>query len=92
MQIDARTSDAIAMAVRYGCPIYTFEFIMESAGVILDDEEKQQKTPILAKSTSIEDMNTASLEKLLEEALQKEDYEKAAQIRDIISSKKSQDS
>ncbi|MBL0025105.1 MAG: bifunctional nuclease family protein [Saprospiraceae bacterium] len=43
MQIDARTSDAIAMAVRYGCPIYTFEFIMESAGVILDDEEKQQK-------------------------------------------------
>ncbi|MBL0025104.1 MAG: UvrB/UvrC motif-containing protein [Saprospiraceae bacterium] len=37
-------------------------------------------------------MNTASLEKLLEEALQKEDYEKAAQIRDIISSKKSQDS
>ena len=89
MQIDARTSDAIAMAVRFACPIYTFEFIMESAGVILDEEEKARKTPVRPKTTSIEDMNVQSLEKLLDEALQKEDYEKAAQIRDIISSKKS---
>lgn len=92
IQIDARTSDAIAMAVRFSCPIYTFEFIMESAGVILDEEEKPTKTPVRPKTTSIEDMNLQSLEKLLEEALQKEDYEKAAQIRDIISSKKSIDS
>lgn len=92
IQIDARTSDAIAMAVRFSCPIYTFEFIMESAGVILDEEEKPTKTPVRPKTTSIEDMNVQSLEKLLEEALQKEDYEKAAQIRDIISSKKSIDS
>lgn len=41
-----------------------------------------------SKSTSIEDMNLTSLEKLLDEALHKEDYEKAAQIRDIINSKK----
>jgi bifunctional DNase/RNase len=92
MQIDARTSDAIAMAVRFACPIYTFEFIMESAGVILDEEEKARKTPVRPKTTSIEDMNVQSLEKLLDEALQKEDYEKAAQIRDIISSKKSMES
>jgi bifunctional DNase/RNase len=92
MQIDARTSDAIAMAVRFACPIYTFEFIMESAGVILDEEEKPTKTPVRPKTTSIEDMNLQSLEKLLDEALQKEDYEKAAQIRDIISSKKSMES
>jgi bifunctional DNase/RNase len=94
MQIDARTSDAISMAVRYGCPIYTFEFIMESAGVILDEEEatESKKAPTKARSTSIEDMNLSSLEKLLDEALQKEDYEKAAQIRDIISSKKTSDS
>ncbi|MBK8627476.1 MAG: bifunctional nuclease family protein [Saprospiraceae bacterium] len=94
MQIDARTSDAISMAVRYGCPIYTFEFIMESAGVILDEEEQQasKKAPIKSRATSIEDMNLSSLEKLLDEALQKEDYEKAAQIRDIISSKKSSES
>jgi hypothetical protein len=90
MQIDARTSDAISMAVRYGCPIYTFEFIMESAGVILDEEDQSSapKTPVRSRTNSIEDMNVASLEKLLDEALQKEDYEKAAQIRDIISSKK----
>jgi bifunctional DNase/RNase len=92
MQIDARTSDAIAMAVRYGCPIFTFEFIMETAGVILDEEEKAQKTPVRPKTTSMEDMNLSSLEKLLDEALHKEDYEKAAQIRDIINSKKSQES
>ena len=94
MQIDARTSDAISMAVRYGCPIYTFEFIMESAGVILDEEKQQasKKAPIKSRATSIEDMNLSSLEKLLDEALQKEDYEKAAQIRDIISSKKSSES
>ncbi|MBK7637463.1 MAG: bifunctional nuclease family protein [Saprospiraceae bacterium] len=92
MQIDARTSDAIAMAVRFACPIYTFESIMESAGVILDEEEKARKTPVRPKTTSIEDMNVQSLEKLLDEALQKEDYEKAAQIRDIISSKKSMES
>ena len=94
MQIDARTSDAISMAVRYGCPIFTFEFIMESAGVILDEEEQKQdkKKAVKSKSTSIEDMNLASLEKLLDEALQKEDYEKAAQIRDIINSKKTSDS
>jgi uncharacterized protein len=92
MQIDARTSDAIAMAVRYSCPIYTFEFIMESAGVILDEEEKSHKTPVRPKTTSIEDMNLSSLEKILDEALQKEDYEKAAQIRDIINNKKSLDS
>ncbi len=94
MQIDARTSDAISMAVRYGCPIYTYEFIMESAGVILEeeDQQKEKKTALKAKSTTIEDMSVSSLEKLLDEALQKEDYEKAAQIRDIINSKKSSDS
>lgn len=94
MQIDARTSDAISMAVRYGCPIFTFDFIMESAGVLLDEETEStpKKVPSRPKTTSIEDMNLASLEKLLDEALQKEDYEKAAQIRDIISSKKTGDS
>lgn len=93
MQIDARTSDAISMAVRYQCPIYTFEFIMESAGVILEDEESQEKkAPTKTKSTSIADMSISSLEKLLEESLAKEDYEKAAQIRDIINTKKNSDS
>jgi bifunctional DNase/RNase len=94
MQIDARTSDAISMAVRFGCPIYTFDFIMDSAGVILDEEDQPQekKSSAKPKSASIENMSISSLEKLLDESLAKEDYEKAAQIRDIINSKKSSDS
>ena len=93
MQIDARTSDAISMAVRYGCPIYTFEFIMESAGVVLDEEEDTKpNAPTKPKGSSIETMSLAGLERLLDEALEKEDYERAAQIRDIITKKKSNDS
>ncbi len=94
IQIDARTSDAIAMAVRYECPIYTYEFIMESAGVILDeeDEEKPASKPKKSKAETIEDMSLSSLEKLLEAALAREDYEKAAQIRDVINNKKLSDS
>ena len=42
-EIDSRTSDAIAMAVRYGCPIFTYEFIMENAGVVLDDQEEEEE-------------------------------------------------
>ncbi|KXK39812.1 MAG: bifunctional nuclease family protein [Saprospiraceae bacterium] len=94
IQIDARTSDAISMAVRFDCPIYTYEFILESAGVILDeDAEKEVKTePARSKAKSIEDLSISSLEKMLEEALAKEDYEKAAQLRDIINHKKSSNS
>ncbi|MBC7886097.1 MAG: bifunctional nuclease family protein [Saprospiraceae bacterium] len=94
IQIDARTSDAISMAVRYGCPIYTFEFIMENAGVILDEEEEEKKPTIGSKSkrSAIENMSLSGLEKLLEESLEKEDYERAAQLRDLINSKKTSDS
>lgn len=94
IQIDARTSDAIAMAVRYECPIYTYEFIMESAGVILDEEDEQKPAgkPKKSKAETIEDMSLSSLEKLLEAALAREDYEKAAQIRDVINNKKLSDS
>jgi protein-arginine kinase activator protein McsA len=89
------------MAVRYGCPIYTFDFIMDTAGVTLDETEEQSEPSEGAgaktkttktKSISLEEMGIPSLEKLLEEALQKEDYEKAAQIRDILHSKKGNDS
>lgn len=93
LAIDARTSDAISMAVRFGCPIFTYDFIMDSAGVILDNEadtSAPQNKP--KRSKSLEDLNINSLEKMLEEALHKEDYEKAAEIRDIITKKKSSES
>jgi bifunctional DNase/RNase len=89
LQIDARTSDAISLAVRYNCPIYTYEFILESAGVILDEDPQQEsKVAAVPKKPSLENMSVESLEKSLAEALEKEDYEKAAIIRDILQEKK----
>ena len=84
--IDSRTSDAIAMAVRYDCPIYTLEFIMEEAGVILEDSEQKPKRK-RKKPANTDDLSMYSvkaLQKILDEALDKEDYEKAAKIRDEI--------
>lgn len=89
LQIDARTSDAISLAVRFGCPIFTYEFILESAGVLLDDETQgEQKPAARVKPPSLESMSIESLESSLQEALEKEDYEKAALIRDILQEKK----
>ena len=51
IEVDSRTSDAIAMAVRYNCPIFTFEFIMESAGVVLDEKENDK----ILKSSKVRD-------------------------------------
>lgn len=94
LEIDSRTSDALAMAVRFNCPIYTFEFILDAAGVILEDSDEEDlegsvgsnkkrkrtpKKPVELGQRSIED-----LEKLLESVLEKEDYRKAAEIRDEI--------
>jgi len=84
--IDSRTSDAIAMAVRYDCPIYTLEFIMEEAGVILEETEEKPKRK-RKKPANPDDLSAYSakaLQKILDEALDKEDYEKAAKIRDEI--------
>ncbi len=89
-EIDSRTSDAIAMAVRYGCPIYTYDFILDAAGVRIEDvpveegeEEKPEDKPKRRRKGyaehSLEDL-TAMLQKVIGE----EDYEKAAKIRDEI--------
>lgn len=88
-EIDSRTSDAIAMAVRFNCPIYTYPFIMESAGVVLDETTQEQSdfegasTDVTEeKEKSIKDYSMEQLEEMLEEVLANEDYEKAAEIRD----------
>jgi len=89
--IDSRTSDAIAMAVRFECPIYTHEFIMETAGVILDEplsgdtETKPRKQS--PKKKTLKEHSTEALEKMLAEVLAAEDYEKAAKIRDEINNR-----
>jgi bifunctional DNase/RNase len=93
-EIDARTSDSIALAVRFKCPIYTFEDIMESAGVVFNDEmdevisePEQQSVP--GKATNdLAAKSSEQLEKLLEDAENNEDYEKAAAIRDELKKRK----
>ena len=98
-EIDSRTSDAIAMAVRFECPIYTYEFIMEQAGVVLDEQEAAQQGKTIRKKQStkkveemsIENMSIENLEKLLSKVLSNEDYEKAAKIRDELNNRKGVD-
>src|SRR6185295_11956919 len=76
MEIDARTSDAIAIAVRFGCPIYTYEFIMSSAGIVLDPdqpieaiEEKIEKKPATVLSESeLASASTDDLKEFLKKA------------------------
>ncbi len=96
-EIDSRTSDAIAMAVRFDCPIFTFEFIMESAGVELEDAEEPETESKTAKTKSgratrgadYVKMTEDELKVILNEVLAKEDYEKAAKIRDELLRRKS---
>jgi bifunctional DNase/RNase len=88
-EIDSRTSDALAMAVRFECPIYTFDTILETAGVVLEiapdgDEEEEAYD----ESNSYSTKSSETLTELLEEALGEENYEKAAKIRDEIKKRK----
>ena len=93
IEIDSRTSDALAMAVRFNCPIFTYEFILEAAGVVLEETEEAatapRKTPARKpKSASLNSYSMDELTKMLEESLGKEDYEQAARIRDEINRRK----
>lgn len=89
-EIDARTSDAIALGVRFKCPIYTFENILSSAGILLDentdfggDLDEDEETPVSGGSLS--SLTVEELQEQLNEALEEEDYEKASRLRDEIS-------
>ena len=82
-EVDARTSDAIAMAVRFGCPVFTTEEIMKSESVVLDIPSKA----FTNKRGSLSDYSREELEQLLKQVLAKEDYESASRIRDAIDKK-----
>mgnify|MGYP003866850441 CR=1 FL=1 len=105
IEIDSRTSDALAMAVRYECPIYTYEFILEAAGVILEDSDDAiEAQPVKSgaspkkggtgkrskKVTTLASKSEEELKDDLNEALSEEDYERAAEIRDEMNRRKSQ--
>lgn len=90
--IDARTSDAIALALRFKCPIYTTEEIIDKAGIILEfdgtEDEVEKVSPNEKKENSdsslYNKMSLSELKTLLDEAVLNEDYEKASKIRDEI--------
>ncbi|MFA5619926.1 MAG: bifunctional nuclease domain-containing protein [Weeksellaceae bacterium] len=95
-EIDSRTSDAIALAIRFDAPIYALEVVMEKAGIHLDVQEKQEKSITSAiqeiekeiskqeKKYDFSSKSVSELEKALEDAVKNEDYELAARIRDLL--------
>jgi bifunctional DNase/RNase len=95
-EIDARTSDAIAIAVRFGCPIYTYEFILATAGIELEEsaeetvpEKFQQQEPSVKLSeTELTGTSTDDLKELLKKAIEEEAYERASKIRDELNKRK----
>lgn len=96
-EIDARTSDAIALAVRFQCPIYTYEFILASAGIILEEEgvaksEEEAAEPVEKAGEGGENeyksKSTEELKTLLASAEEDEQYELAARIRDELNNRK----
>lgn len=96
-EIDARTSDAIALGVRFNCPVYTFENILSSAGILLDENDEFSEAEIKSESNEVEvekkeDIKVQSideLEKKLNEAIENEDYELASKLRDEINKRTS---
>ncbi len=96
-EIDCRTSDAVALAVRFECPIYTYEFILASAGTITEGNESThledltteiQSTLLQPATANLTKLSTEELQKNLEKALAQEAYEKAATIRDELDKRK----
>ncbi|MBU1010684.1 MAG: bifunctional nuclease family protein [Bacteroidetes bacterium] len=90
-EIDARTSDAIALAIRFKCPVYTYESILQQAGIAMQKEDIAMPG---ALETTDADENEFSeylineLEDQLEKAIESEDYEKASRIRDELNRRK----
>ena len=102
-ELDARPSDAIAIGLRFGVPIYTVESVLGEAGIILSEEDENaedtdddeddevgatgEKTPAEPREPTGQ-VSMEELSKMLAQALEKEDYEKAAKIRDELNKRK----
>jgi hypothetical protein len=93
VEIDSRTSDALALAVRFGCSIFTYENILDSAGILMENDEKKKKSaaPVTTETGGQDDLQRLSLDELntlLNEVLEQEDYIRAIAIRDEIKTRK----
>jgi len=97
IEIDSRTSDALALAVRFGCSVFTYEHILESAGILMEDtgstgsKKSKVTTTSSEESTGKEDLKSMTMEDLnvlLNDVLDQEDYIRAVAIRDEINKRK----
>ncbi|WP_026752158.1 bifunctional nuclease family protein [Sediminibacterium sp. C3] len=97
VEIDSRTSDALALAVRFGCPIFTYDTILESAGIALEEggtpkpkmEAVGMEEPAGSSDRSdLSSLNIEELNHLLNEVLEQEDYIRAIAIRDELKKRK----
>jgi hypothetical protein len=98
IRVDSRTSDAIALALRFECPIFTTEEILEKAGINMefdeagDGSEESEEAESTKKSSAghmdYSDYSPEELNELLDAAITDEDYEKASEIRDEINKRK----
>ena len=94
VELDARTSDAVALALRFGCPIYTTAEIIDRAGIVFTDDSQSasgQPSPIretTEKKPNLQNMDISDLESMMNEVIVNEDYEKASKIRDEINRRK----
>jgi bifunctional DNase/RNase len=92
--IDSRTSDAVALSLRFNCPIYIAEDILEKAGITVnptgpaDDKGVEESIVSESVSSKYENINDDELFKMIDEAVKKEDYERAAAVRDEIDRRK----
>ncbi|MEC9209391.1 MAG: bifunctional nuclease family protein [Bacteroidota bacterium] len=95
--IDARTSDAIAIAIRHGCPIFTYEDILTRAGIIIssiredkdaEDLNLEEEDDKMAEPQGINTFSVVKLKKMLATAIEEENYEKASEIRDELNKRK----
>ncbi len=90
VEVDARSSDAIALALRFACPIFTFEFIMSAAGLKVEEGEEEKEAtekvekPEKSEKKSIKQATIEDLKHMLEQALSDEDYERASRLRDEV--------
>lgn len=97
IEIDSRTSDAIAIALRFNCPIFTYEFIIDTVGIAIDDDEddkmihdenEEEFVENASDPSSYSKLSNKQLTAMLQDALDEEDYEKATSIRDELNSRK----
>jgi hypothetical protein len=93
-EVDSRTSDAIALALRFSCPVFTYENIMSAAGILMEEEAEllKQNEPspeeVPIEQVTFSDATLTELKEMLQSAIENEEYEKASSIRDEINRRK----